>query len=69
MAVQTGDSTTIPGWTVDTVPPDGVVAAGVGVFEAGNGSSLLQLTVGVGETTVGGVHQTIAATPGAKVIL
>jgi hypothetical protein len=69
MAVQPGDSTTMPGWTVDTVPPDGVVAGGVGAFEAGNGSLLLQLTGGGGETTGGGVHQTIAATPGAQVIL
>jgi hypothetical protein len=59
-----GNSTTIPGWIVDTTPPDGVNAGGLGAFVANNGSPQLELTDGVGETTGGGIHQTIATVPG-----
>jgi len=60
-------STGITGWTVDTSPGDGVSlfsAAGASGFSiANNGTQILQLC-GVSYTTGGGVHQTIATTPG-----
>jgi hypothetical protein len=59
-----GNSTAIPGWIVDTTPPDGVNAGGLGAFVPNNGSPQLELTDGVGETTGGGIHQTIATVPG-----
>ena len=57
-------STNIPGWTVDTTPPDGVQIGVAGLFAANNGSPGLQLTGAANYATGGGISQTISTAPG-----
>ena len=58
-------SANLPGWTVDSTPPDGLQLGTAGLF-SNNGSQNLQLTGGSTYSVGGGISQTIATTPGAS---
>lgn len=53
-------STNVTGWTVDSVPADGVQLGSAGIFSVNNGSQNLQLTGGTTYSAGGGIWQPIA---------
>jgi hypothetical protein len=60
----TAGSSSLTGWVVDSMPPDGIQLGKPGVFGANNGTQNVQLTGGSGYSVGGGISQQLVTRPG-----